>query len=100
MKSLFTGVIARSRLPSRAAETLLEDYRAGFPDACALFPDAAETLSCLRTSGLKLGLITSGSIRMQSRKLQGLALSARTRSRLRECVLDPSSGTRAMSILA
>ena len=30
---------------------------------------------CLRTSGLKLGLITNGSIRMQSRKLQCLALS-------------------------
>jgi FMN phosphatase YigB (HAD superfamily) len=29
----------------------------------------------LRTSGLKLGLITNGSIRMQSRKLQCLALS-------------------------
>jgi len=57
------------------AETLLDDYRAGFPSACVLFPDAAQTLSCLRTSGLKLGLITNGSIRMQGRKLQCLALS-------------------------
>jgi putative hydrolase of the HAD superfamily len=57
------------------AETLLDDYRAGFPNACVLFPDAAQTLSLLRTSGLKLGLITNGSIRMQSRKLQCLALS-------------------------
>jgi putative hydrolase of the HAD superfamily len=32
-------------------------------------------LSYLRTSGLKLGLITNGSVRMQSRKLQCLALS-------------------------
>ena len=52
-----------------------DDYRAGFPNACVLFPDVAQTLSCLRTSGLKLGLITNGSIRMQSRKLQCLALS-------------------------
>jgi putative hydrolase of the HAD superfamily len=74
-KSLFTGVITRFRLPSGVAETLLNDYRAGFPNACLLFPDAAETLSCLRTSGLKLGLITNGSIRMQSRKLQCLGLS-------------------------
>jgi putative hydrolase of the HAD superfamily len=74
-KSLFTGVIARFRMPSGVAETLLEDYRAGFPNACVLFPDAARTLSCLRTSGLKLGLITNGSIRMQSRKLQCLALA-------------------------
>ena len=57
------------------AETLLNDYRSGFPNACVLFPDAVQTLARLRTSGLKLGLITNGSIRMQSRKLQCLALS-------------------------
>ncbi len=54
---------------------MLDDYRSGFPNACVLFPDAAQTLSVLRTSGLKLGLITNGSIRMQSRKLQCLALA-------------------------
>ena len=74
-KSLFTGVITRFKLPSDVAETLLDDYRAGFPRACVLFPDAAQTLSCLRTSGLKLGMITNGSIRMQSRKLECLDLS-------------------------
>ena len=74
-KSLFAGAITRFRLPSGMAETLLSDYRARFPDACVLFPDAAQTLECLRASGLKLGLITNGSIRMQSRKLQCLGLS-------------------------
>ena len=74
-KSLFTDLITRFKLPSGVAETLLDDYRAGFPNACVLFPDAVQTLSLLRTSGLKLGLITNGSIRMQSRKLQCLALS-------------------------
>jgi putative hydrolase of the HAD superfamily len=73
-KSLFTDVIARFRIPPGIAETLLDDYRAGFPNACVLFPDAAQTLSCLRTAGLKLGLVTNGSVRMQSRKLQCLAL--------------------------
>jgi putative hydrolase of the HAD superfamily len=68
-------VIARFGIPSDVADTLLNDYRAGFPNACLLFPDAVRTLSCLRTSGLKLGLITNGSIRMQSRKLQSLALA-------------------------
>jgi putative hydrolase of the HAD superfamily len=76
-RSLFTGVITRFALPSRVAEALLKDYRAGFPNACVLFPDAAQTLSCLRTSGLKLGLITNGSTRMQSRKLQCLDLLPR-----------------------
>ena len=74
-KELFTGLIAQFELPSGLAETLLNDYRAGFPSACLLFPDAAQTLSSLRASGLKLGLITNGSVRMQSRKLECLALS-------------------------
>ena len=74
-KSLFTGVTARFGIPSGVAGTLLDDYRSGFPNACVLFPDAAQTLSVLRTSGLKLGLITNGSMRMQSRKLQCLALA-------------------------
>jgi len=72
---LFTGIIARFELPSALAETLLNDYRAGFPSACLLFPDAAQTLSALRASGLRLGLITNGSVRMQSTKLAYLALS-------------------------
>lgn len=72
---LFTGMVAQFELPTSLAETLLNDYRAGFPSACVLFPDAAQTLSSLRASGLKLGLITNGSVRMQSRKLECLALS-------------------------
>lgn len=72
---LFTGMIARFELPSGLAETLLSDYRAGFPSACLLFPDAAHTLSSLRASGLKLGLITNGSVRMQSTKLACLGIS-------------------------
>jgi putative hydrolase of the HAD superfamily len=69
-------MIARFGLPSGLAETLLRDYRAGFPSACVLFPDAVQTLSSLRASGLKLGLITNGSVRMQSRKLECLELSS------------------------
>jgi putative hydrolase of the HAD superfamily len=74
-KELFTGMLAQFELPSASAETLLSDYRAGFPSACLLFPDAAQTLLSLRASGLKLGLITNGSVRMQRRKLECLALS-------------------------
>jgi len=74
-RELFTGMVAQFKLPSDLAETLLSDYRAGFPGACVLFPDAAQTLTSLRTSGVKLGLITNGSVRMQSRKLECLALA-------------------------
>jgi putative hydrolase of the HAD superfamily len=72
---LFTSMIAQFELLSDLAETLLNDYRAGFSSACSLFPDATQTLSSLRASGLKLGLITNGSVRMQSAKLACLALS-------------------------
>jgi len=72
---LFTGIIAQFELPSALTETLLKDYRAGFPSACLLFPDAAQTLSALRAAGRKLWLITNGSVRMQSAKLACLALS-------------------------
>jgi putative hydrolase of the HAD superfamily len=75
-KGLFAGMAAQFGLPVDLAETLLNDYRAGFPAACVLFPDALRTLKMLRASGLKLALITNGSMRMQSRKLECLALSA------------------------
>lgn len=74
--NLFGGMVAGFGLPLHLAETLLNDYRAGFPGACLLFPDAVQTLATLRASGLKLGLITNGSVRMQSRKVECLALSS------------------------
>ena len=67
-------MLARFDLPSELGDTLLADYRAGFPGACSLFPDAARTLSSLRAGGFKLGLITNGSVRMQSGKLKCLSL--------------------------
>jgi putative hydrolase of the HAD superfamily len=48
---LFTGIVAHCKVPSVMARTLLDDYRAGFPRACVLFPDAAQTLSSLRAAG-------------------------------------------------
>lgn len=74
-KEMFSGMVAQFELPPGLAGTLRDDYRDGFPGACLLFPDAAQTLASLRASDLKLGLITNGSLRMQSRKLECLALS-------------------------
>lgn len=74
-KELFAGALARFDLSSELADELLRDYRARFPGACVLFPDAAQTLSSLRAAGLRLGLITNGSVRMQSSKLKCLALA-------------------------
>lgn len=73
-RDLFTGMLARFDLPSGLGETLLRDYRAGFPNACLLFSDVAHTLAVLRARSFKLGLITNGSVRMQTSKLKCLAL--------------------------
>ena len=74
---LFTGTVAHFGLPASLAETLRNDFRTGFASACVLFPDAMHTLEALRSAGFKLGLITNGSVRMQSRKLEHLALVPR-----------------------
>src|SRR5262245_30744103 len=74
-QELFTTMVAKFELPGHLADRLLSDYRAGFPSACLLFPDAAQTLATIHASGLKLGLITNGSVRMQQRKLECLNLA-------------------------
>ena len=73
---LFAGLIAEFELPPELADELLIDYRAVFPSACLLFADVRETLAAIRASGIKLGLVTNGSVRMQSRKLECLSLSS------------------------
>jgi putative hydrolase of the HAD superfamily len=73
---LFRGSVAEFGLPEALGETLRNDFKAGFANACVLFPDALQTLAALRASGFKLGLITNGSVRMQSGKLECLALPA------------------------
>jgi putative hydrolase of the HAD superfamily len=75
-KEVFTSMVAQFELAAEWAETLQRDYKSGFPSACVLFPDAAQTLSSIRERGFKLGLITNGSARMQSSKLECLALSS------------------------
>ena len=73
-KDLFANVLAQFGLSIELSSTLLEDYREGFPSGCVLFSDAAQTLATLRAAGLKLGLITNGSVRMQRAKLRCLSL--------------------------
>jgi len=73
-RGLFAGTVAQFGLPVALADTLRNDFRTGFPGACVLFPDARPTLVALRAAGFKLGLITNGSVRMQSGKLESLSL--------------------------
>jgi putative hydrolase of the HAD superfamily len=72
---LFSGAVAHFGLPAPLADTLRQDFRAGFASVCVLFSDALPTLRALRDAGFKTGLITNGSVGMQSRKLACLALA-------------------------
>jgi len=71
---LFIGTVERFGLAAALADTLRNDFRAEFARTCVLFRDALVTLSSLSAAGFKLGLITNGSVRMQSRKLEHLSL--------------------------
>ena len=73
-RDLFVSTVARFELPSELAATLLRDYRARFAATCVLFPDVVPTLTRLRAAGLRVGLITNGSVRMQGSKLACLSL--------------------------
>ena len=75
-EELFTGFVDEFDFAPDLAEDLLTDYRASFPRSCLLFPDVTETLVAIRLSGMKLGLITNGSVRMQSGKIRHLSLSS------------------------
>jgi len=71
---LFSGTVAHFGLPGSLAQTLRSDFKDRFASTCVLFPDALQTLASLRGAGFTLGLITNGSVRMQCRKLECLAL--------------------------
>ncbi len=56
-------------------QRLLDDYEAHFPHVCVPFPKAHQTLSTLRNSGFKLGLVTNGPITSQQPKIDGLGIA-------------------------
>jgi len=64
-------------LSEALTETLMNDYLASFPSSCTLLPGVDEMLEALRDAGIRLGLITNGSARMQGGKLDAVALRSR-----------------------
>lgn len=65
---------ARLGLPTGAAAALRSDFKTHFPESCVPFRDVWLALASLKTSGLRLGVITNGSIRTQTRKIDGLGI--------------------------
>jgi len=55
-------------------QALLADYEANFPLHARLYPEAAETLSILKSRGLALGIITNGRTIFQQSVIKALGL--------------------------
>lgn len=62
-------------LSASLAEELTTDFWSAYHSFCRCFPDVLPTLTELRNRGLRLGIITNGTVRIQEPAIQRLALS-------------------------
>jgi putative hydrolase of the HAD superfamily len=70
----YRRIEAEFHLSRGASSRLLEDFETHFPETCVAVPNLYATLEALGQAGVKLGLITNGSVRMQGRKIDGLGI--------------------------
>jgi len=61
-------------LSETLAQELIAHYREEFPSFCQCFPEVPSVLASLRANGMKLGIITNGTVWMQESKLHRLGL--------------------------
>jgi putative hydrolase of the HAD superfamily len=73
--ALYAEVIAEFGLENALAQELEHDFRTRYLASCCATPDTIDTLRCLAEHGLTLGVVTNGSARIQTEKLQALGLS-------------------------
>ena len=72
------GALARElTLDGELEKELVADYQAGYPAGALPFPRVDELLDALRGMGVRLGIITNGSIDLQGRKLDTLGFGPR-----------------------
>ncbi|HUF50637.1 MAG TPA: HAD family hydrolase [Longimicrobiales bacterium] len=70
----YSSVEQRFGLAPGAAVLLRSDFKSHFPELCVPFRDVVATLVDLKARGLKLGVVTNGSVRTQTRKIDGLGI--------------------------
>jgi putative hydrolase of the HAD superfamily len=58
------------------ADRLEACFRSGYPSQCRISQDGLDTLGTLRASGKKLGIITNGPTRWQSRKIECMGIAS------------------------
>lgn len=73
-RSYYRRVAEVLGLAAQSAGRLLEYFEECFPEECVPMPHVQETLSGLARRGYRLGLITNGREKVQSRKLDGLGI--------------------------
>ena len=95
-RSVVYGGLAREfEFPSALAEDLARHFWDTYHLFGRAYPEVPSALAGLRSLGLKLGIITNGSVRMQERKIQQLGLPEMFDAVLiseREGVRKPDSG--------
>lgn len=62
-------------LPETTAERLTTHFRDAYASYSRCFPEVPSALAGLRAGGIKLGIITNGSTRMQEQKIRQLGLT-------------------------
>jgi putative hydrolase of the HAD superfamily len=72
---LFTILCSEFKL-ERSVDTLVTEVRSSCGQYSALFPDAKSTLDRLRIRGMKLGVITNGTVLSQWSKIQNCGLES------------------------
>lgn len=72
--AVYPALAAELSLDQVAAAELLADYQRIYPTYAVLSAGAVETLTTLRTRGLKLGIITNGSAVVQNGKIDATGL--------------------------
>lgn len=71
----YRQVVAEFGLPAPLAATLTADFWATYHSFCRGFPEVVPVLAELRGRGLKLGVITNGSVQIQEPVIQSLGIA-------------------------
>ncbi|HWA71045.1 MAG TPA: HAD-IA family hydrolase [Polyangiaceae bacterium] len=73
--ALYRQVVSEFGLRGSLAQTLLEDFREKIESFGRAFPEVRSVLSTLFAQGLKLGIISNGSVRSQASKVSRLGVA-------------------------
>jgi putative hydrolase of the HAD superfamily len=71
---VYPALVKELGITAVSPETLLEDYRAIYPNFAVTNPGALETLKALRQAGFKIGILTNGNVAVQDGKIDVIGI--------------------------